>query len=62
LTTPGLIGSWDLLDDQNNVVDKINVFVSTPVPGPLPLVGVAAAFGWSRTLRRRISASGTTTP
>jgi hypothetical protein len=24
------------------------------VPGPLPLLGVGAAFGWSRTLRRRI--------
>lgn len=24
------------------------------VPGPLPLFGAAAAFGWSRTLRRRI--------
>jgi hypothetical protein len=28
-----------------------------PVPGPLPLVGAAAAFGWTRKLRRRISAS-----
>jgi MYXO-CTERM domain-containing protein len=26
------------------------------VPGPLPLLGAAAAFGWSRRLRRRISA------
>jgi hypothetical protein len=25
-----------------------------PVPGPLPLLGAAAAFGWSRQLRRRI--------
>jgi uncharacterized repeat protein (TIGR03803 family) len=24
-----------------------------PVPGPLPLVGIGAAFGWSRQLRRR---------
>lgn len=25
-----------------------------PVPGPLPLFGAAAAFGWSRRLRRSI--------
>ncbi|MEA5413936.1 hypothetical protein [Synechococcus sp. BA-132 BA5] len=30
---------------------------STPVPGPLPLFGAAAAFGWSRKLRRRLSAT-----
>ena len=28
--------------------------VRDPVPGPLPLMGAAAAFGWSRRLRRRI--------
>jgi phospholipase/lecithinase/hemolysin len=27
------------------------------VPGPLPLAGAAAAFGWSRQLRRRILAA-----
>jgi uncharacterized repeat protein (TIGR03803 family) len=27
---------------------------SNPVPGPLPLLGATAAFGWSRKLRRRI--------
>jgi len=26
-----------------------------PVPGPLPLFGAAAAFGWSRRLKKRIS-------
>jgi hypothetical protein len=25
-----------------------------PVPGPLPLLGAAAAFGWSRRMRRRL--------
>ena len=30
---------------------------SVKVPAPLPLIGVAAAFGWSRTIRRRISSS-----
>ena len=28
--------------------------VRDPVPGPLPLMGAGAAFGWSRRLRRRI--------
>lgn len=32
----------------------------SPVPGPLPLLGAAAAFGWSRRIRRRLKA-GTTT-
>lgn len=31
-----------------------NTFMSTPVPGPLPLLGAGAAFGFSRKLRRRI--------
>jgi hypothetical protein len=30
---------------------------SAAVPGPLPLLGAAAAFGWSRQLRRRIKIS-----
>ena len=29
---------------------------SNPVPGPMPLIGATAAFGWSRRLRRRIQA------
>jgi hypothetical protein len=29
----------------------------TPVPGPLPLLGVAAAFGYSRKLRKRLKSS-----
>lgn len=31
---------------------------SVPVPGPLPLVGGAVAFGWSRRLRRRLRQLG----
>lgn len=30
-----------------------------PAPGPLPLLGAAAAFGWSRKLRRRMASSQT---
>jgi MYXO-CTERM domain-containing protein len=29
----------------------------SPVPGPLPLFGAAAAFGWSRRLRKRVSSA-----
>ena len=29
----------------------------TPVPGPLPLLGAGAAFGWSRKIRKRIKSS-----
>jgi len=35
---------------------------STAVPGPLPLFGAAAAFGWSRRLRKRITAPLITPP
>ena len=31
--------------------------LATPVPGPLPALGAAAAFGYSRTLRKRIKAT-----
>jgi hypothetical protein len=38
--------------------DVPNVWADvTEVPGPLPILGAAAAFGWSRKLRRRIKAS-----
>jgi len=33
------------------------LFSTQPVPGPLPLFGVAAAFGYSRKLRKRIFSS-----
>jgi hypothetical protein len=33
------------------------VVPGAPVPGPLPLVGAAAAFGWSRRLKNRISSA-----
>jgi hypothetical protein len=34
-----------------------NVSIAEPVPGPLPLLGAAAAMGWSRRLRRRLKSS-----
>ena len=32
-------------------------FASQPVPGPLPVLGVAGALAWSRRLRCRLRAS-----
>ncbi len=59
-TIPGFVGTWTI----NGTSESINVFVgtSTEVPGPLPLLGACAAFGWSRRLRRRISAPVITPP
>jgi hypothetical protein len=42
-TAPGLIGTWTLRHTTTH--DWIKVVVSS-VPGPLPLLGAAAAFGW----------------
>lgn len=57
----GLIGTWSL----DGTSDTIQAFLGPPsaeVPGPLPLFGAAAAFGWSRRMRRRISAPLITPP
>ncbi len=61
-------GTWNLLfrDDTPGAPLSINGWSLTvnaaagptpsDVPGPLPLFGLAAAFGWSRLLRKRIRA------
>jgi hypothetical protein len=59
LTTPGLLGTWSLVGGSDSI--RVILGAPAPVPGPLPLLGAAAAFGWSRRLRRRISVSNTTT-
>jgi hypothetical protein len=51
--TQGTIGTWTI----TGTGDTIKVNVGNPVPGPLPLLGAAAAFGFSRRLRRRIAHS-----
>jgi uncharacterized protein YjbI with pentapeptide repeats len=59
-TTTGLIGTWTLSNSET-----INVVIGAPsaaVPGPLPLFGAAAAFGWSRRLRKRIATPLSTPP
>jgi hypothetical protein len=41
----------------NGAVIRISSFdADVPVPGPLPVLGASAAFGWSRQLRRRTQA------
>ena len=63
-TTTGLIGTWTI----NGTSETIQVILGAPtppgatVPGPLPLLGAGAAFGWSRRLRKRIAAPLITPP
>jgi len=60
-TTTGLIGTWSLTGTS----ETIQVIVGPPTaaaPGPLPLFGAAAAFDWSRRLRKRIAAPLITPP
>jgi len=63
-TTTGLIGTWTL----NGTSETIQVILGAPtppgttVPGPMPLLGAGAAFGWSRRLRKRITAPLITPP
>ena len=64
-TTTGLIGTWQL-DGVIGSDGQINVVIGAPsaaaVPGPLPLLGAGAAFGWSRRLRKRITTPLITPP
>jgi MYXO-CTERM domain-containing protein len=65
-TTTGLIGTWTLVGTS----ETIRVMIGSPetgdgtaaVPGPLPLLGAGAAFGWSRRLRNRIATTLITQP
>jgi hypothetical protein len=57
----GLIGTWTLAGTR----DTIQLVLGSPsasVPGPLPLLGAGAAFGWSRRLRRRIASPSLPSP
>ena len=56
---------WAITAYQYNSSDPskpIQVTAASPVPGPLPILGVGAAFGWSRKIRRRIKASAAAAP
>jgi hypothetical protein len=58
-TATGLVGTWTI----DGTSESFNVYIgSTATPGPLPLFGTAAAFGWSRRLRKRIATPLSTPP
>jgi hypothetical protein len=52
----GSVISVDVLGNPRtrNGLRDIGALQYTPVPGPVPLAGAAAALGWSRRLRRRL--------
>ncbi len=51
--TPGsYFWSWG---PEENQKFQLEIEAPAPVPGPLPALAGAAAFGWSRRLRRRVS-------
>lgn len=50
--------TWSVKTDLDSIDNFTNTFTQKPhVPGPLPLLGAGAAFGFSRRLRSRIKAS-----
>ena len=49
------VANYDIdVSSANSLVFTPVSSPAAPVPGPLPLFGAAAAFGWSRQLRRRL--------
>ena len=59
---PGVIATWSINGSPETIELRIGSLPSsTAVPGPLPLFGAAAAFGWSRKLRRRLTPPPSTT-
>ena len=66
-TTTGLIGTWTLVGTSETIQVMIGSAPTggtgaTAAPGPLPLLGAGAAFGWSRRLRKRIATPLITQP
>lgn len=55
-TTTGLLGTWSL-DGTGETIRLV-----AEVPSPWPMLGVGAALGWSRRLRRRIAPRRTYRP
>jgi len=58
VTLPGTASSVVFTAPANQMVFDNVGFNNVPVPGPLPVVGAAAAFGFSRRLRQRVQAAG----
>lgn len=50
-------GSGDVFAFDNFTIGSREQVVPNTVPGPLPMLGVGAAFGWSRRIRRRINST-----
>jgi hypothetical protein len=63
LPTTGSLGTWTLSGTGDTINVQVTTGPSVEVPGPLPVLGAGAVFGFSRRLRRRIhlhrSAQGT---
>lgn len=58
--TPDYTDTLSFGNSNSNASSSVLVFTPVApasVPGPLPLLGAGAAFGWSRRLRRRIKVS-----
>jgi hypothetical protein len=55
---PGTAGSVVFTAPENEMVFDNVGFNNVPAPGPLPVVGAAAAFGFSRRLRQRVRTAG----
>ena len=66
LTTPTDFRFYSYTERTTRSMDFSNISFGGPgpasVPGPLPLFGGGAAFGWSRRLRKRIAAPLSTPP
>jgi len=60
--TSGLIGTWSLIGSGDTITASIIDEPVASTPAPLPLLGAGAAFGWSRRLRKRITAPLITPP
>lgn len=59
LTKTNNVGSPDPSDATATINDFVFTATYETVPGPLPLVGAAVAFAWTRGLRRRLKSAQT---
>jgi hypothetical protein len=50
-----VVNSWSIA--SGDTMDNLSNYITQETPGPLPILGVCAAFGYSRKLRGRIKSS-----
>ena len=55
--TPILITTTGVIPDSNSGAFRITAFTVEDVPGPLPILAVGAAYGWSRKLKNKSGTS-----